>query len=208
MNTIAEHNRKIENLIRFGKIIEAKAGLARVSFSDELETDWLPYFVPFAGGVSVHRLPSENESCVVLSPSGLLEVGCIFCGLASNDFAAPSESPDETVVQFPDGAKVVYNHASSHLDISGIATATVTASGNTEINCPQNTINGATTVNGLLTCNQGMVVSGGTNSTATFTGNVHHIGTYTNEGELSSNGVILDTHVHLGDSGGTTGKPS
>ena len=46
----AELNRLIANIVRTGKIWEVQAGLVRVEFSPELQTDWLQYFVPFAGG--------------------------------------------------------------------------------------------------------------------------------------------------------------
>ena len=206
----AELNRLIANIVRTGKILEVQAGLVRVEFSPELQTDWLQYFVPFAGGVSVHRMPSKGESCVVLAPSGDLEAAMVLCGIASTDHPSPSSSADETVVQFPDGASVKYNHKASHLEIAGINTAVVNAGQSSEINCPQNTINGATTINGLLTCTQGMNISGGGAATAVFTGNVEHNGNYDNTGRISSNGVVLHTHTHGGvmAGGANTGKPS
>ena len=205
----AELNRLIANIVRTGKILEVQAGLVRVEFSPELQTDWLQYFVPFAGGVSVHRMPSVGESCMVLAPSGDLEAAMVLCGIASTDHPSPSNSADETVVQFPDGASVKYNHKASHLEIAGIQTAVVTAGQSTEINCPSNTvngkttINGATTINGPLTCTQGMNISGGSGATAVFTGNVEHKG-----GSMSSNGVVVDTHDHPDNHGGNTGKPN
>ena len=206
----AELNRLIANIVRTGKILEVQAGLVRVEFSKELQTDWLQYFVPFAGGVSVHRMPSVGESCVVLAPSGDLEAAMVLCGIASTAHPSPSQSKDETVVRFPDGASVKYNHVASHLEITGIKTAVVNAGQSTEINCPKNTINGPTTINGLLTCTQGMTISGGTGATATFTGNVQHIGKYDNTGSITSNGVDLHTHTHSGvmTGGSNTGKPS
>ena len=206
----AELNRLIANIVRTGKILEVQAGLVRVEFSPELQTDWLQYFVPFAGGVSVHRMPSKGESCMVLAPSGDLEAAMVLCGIASTDHPSPSNSADETVVQFPDGASVKYNHKASHLEIVGIKTAVVTAGQSTEINCPQNTIKGPTTINGLLTCTQGMNISGGGTATAVFTGNVQHTGQYDNTGCITSNGVELHTHTHGGvmAGGATTGKPS
>ena len=66
----AEDQRKTANLIKQGNIAESDpAGRVRVRIGNLL-TDWLPYFVPFAGGVSVHRPPSVGENCLVLSPSG------------------------------------------------------------------------------------------------------------------------------------------
>ena len=51
----AELSRMIANLIKQGVVAEvnASAGVVRVRHG-ELLTDWLGYFVPAAGGVSVH----------------------------------------------------------------------------------------------------------------------------------------------------------
>lgn len=67
MNT-AELSRLLANLIKQGTIAESDpaAGRVRVQHGG-LTTDWLPYFVPAAGGVSVHRPPSVGENCIVLT---------------------------------------------------------------------------------------------------------------------------------------------
>ena len=208
--SLAELNRKIENMVRHGVVEDVKPSLCTVRLSETLVTDWLQYQVPAAGGVSVHRMPSRGEACTVLSPSGNLEAGRVVFGFASNQYPEPSQAANETVVLFPDSARVVYDHAASHLDISGIATANITASGSTLIKCPDNTVDGNLNVTGLTTCSGGLAVSGGQGSTAVFTGDIDHNGTFKNTGRLESNGVILDTHTHGGvmAGGANTGKPS
>ncbi len=206
--SLAELNRKIENMVRHGVVEDVKPSLCTVRLSETLVTDWLQYQVPAAGGVSVHRMPSRGEACTVLSPSGNLEAGRVVFGFASLPFPEPSQAATETVVLFPDGARIVYDHAASHLDISGIATANVTASSSTLIKCPDNTVDGNLNVTGLTTCSGGLAVSGGQGSTAVITGDIDHIGKFKNTGSLESNTVVLDTHDHPGDSGGTTGKPN
>ena len=66
-----------------------------------------------------------------------------------------------------------------------------------------------TTSNGLLTYTAGMSGSGGDGDGGgtTIKGAITHEGTLTNTGKIESNGVVLDTHIHTGDSGGKTGKP-
>ena len=49
--------------------------------------------------------------------------------------------------------------------------------------------------------------SGGGGGGTTIKGEINHEGTLTNTGKIESNGVVLDTHIHTGDSGGKTGKP-
>ncbi len=208
--SLAELNRKIENMVRHGVVEDVKPSLCTVRLSETLVTDWLQYQVPAAGGVSVHRMPSRGEACTVLSPSGNLEAGRVVFGFASNQYPEPSQAANETVIKFPDGAVIIYDHAASHLDISGIATANITASGSTLISCPDNTVDGNLNVTGLTTCSGGLSVSGGQGSTAVFTGDIDHNGTFKNTGRLESNGVILDTHTHGGvmAGGANTGKPS
>ena len=67
----AQYHRMIANLIKQGNIVQTDPtqGLVRVQCG-EMTSDWLPYFVPAAGGVSVHRPPSVGENCIILSPSG------------------------------------------------------------------------------------------------------------------------------------------
>lgn len=200
----AEDQRKTANLIKQGNIAESDpAGCVRVRIG-ELLTDWLPYFVPFAGGVSVHRPPSVGENCLVLSPSGETAAGLVLCGLMSDQFPQPSNSADETVIRFPDGASIRYNHAAGSLDASGIKTITVQAAQSLLIDCPQSTFTGAVTVGGLLTYQAGMAGSNGAGGSTTINGNITHSG-----GTLSSNGVVLDTHTHQGvtPGGGNTGEP-
>ena len=208
--SLAELNRKIENMVRHGVVEDVKPSLCTVRLSETLVTDWLQYQVPASGGVSVHRMPSRGEACTVLSPSGNLEAGRVVFGFASNQYPEPSQAANETVVLFPDGARIVYDHAANHLDISGIATANVTASGSTQINCPNNTVQGNLNVTGLTTCSGGLAVSGGNGSTAVITGSIEHQGEFKNTGRMESNGVVVDTHTHGGvmAGGANTGKPS
>lgn len=204
--TSAELSRMIANLIKQGTVAETNpaAGRVRVQLG-ELVTDWLPYFVPAAGGVSVHRPPSSGENCIVLSPSGEPANGLVLCGLASTQHPQPAQSADTTVMRCPDGAVFEYNHASGSLKISGIQTAEIQAAASLKIDCPQSTITGKLTVQGLLTYQAGMAGSNSAGgAAATITGNITHT-----EGSLSSNGITLHSHTHSGVQlgGGNTGAP-
>lgn len=196
----AEHNRQIANLIKQGNIADTNPSECRVRVAfGGLLTDWLPYFVPFAGGVSVHRPPSVGENCIVLSPSGEIANGLVLCGLASTQFAAPSHSADETVIVFPDGAKANYNHASGSLNVSGMKKIV--------IDCPDSTFTGKVTVQGLFTYQAGMQGANGSGGTTQITGDFVHTGSLNNTGEISSNGIVLATHTHSETNGSETGAP-
>lgn len=209
MNT-AEILRVIENLIKRGviKSVDAAAGSVRVEIGN-LITDDLPYMVPAAGGVSVHRPPSIGESCIVLSPSGNTAAGIVLCGLASDAHPRPSESSGETVTKYPDGAIVKYNHGSGALDISGIKTGNIQAAQSLLIDCPQTTTTGAFTVQGLFTYKGGMSGANGAAGSTSIQGDFVHDGKLTNTGEITSNGVKLSAHKHTGvlAGGATTGEP-
>lgn len=108
--TMSNHHRIIANLIKQGTIAETDpAGLVRVQHG-ELISEWLPYFVPFAGGVSIHRPPSIGENCIILSPSGETANGLVLCGLVSTQYPQPAQTNDVTVIKYPDGAQTEYNH--------------------------------------------------------------------------------------------------
>lgn len=191
--TAAELSRLIENLIKQGTIAETDPARGRVRVRHGgLTTDWLPYFVPAAGGVSVHRPPSVGENCLLLSPSGEPANGVVLCGMASGRYPQPGSSADDTIVRFPDGALAQYNHASGHLDLSGVKTVTVQAAASLTIDCPANTVTGALTVQGPFTFLAGMSGSNSTGgSAAVIRGNITH-----EDGSLSSNGIVLHTHTH------------
>ena len=203
MNT-AEISRLIENLIKVGEVAQTDpaAGRVRVEIG-ALLTDWLPYCVPAAGGVSVHRPPSAGEICIVLSPSGDTAQGMVLCGIAGAAHPSPSQSGGETVTVYPDGAIVKYNHQSSALDISGITTGKIKAAQSLTIDCPQTTATGALTVEGLFTYAAGLSGAGGGAGTV-ISGSITHQG-----GSLTSNGVVVDSHTHSGvlSGGANTGEP-
>ncbi len=204
-------SRKIENLIKIGTVSQTDPVANRIRAQHGgLITDWLPYFVPAAGGVSIWRLPSIGEGCIILSPSGEPENGIIICGFSTSQHPAPSQNPDETIILMPDGAEFKYNHAKSHLQIKGIKTADITvkekATVHTKhltIDSPETDIKGKLTVAGLLTYQGGMAGSGGEGgAAAVIKGTIRQ-----ESGSIISNGVNLTTHTHQGDSGGTTGQP-
>ena len=204
---IAEISRRLENIIKRGEIaqVDPAAGLVRVAVG-ALRTDWLPYFVPAAGQVSVHRPPSVGEICIVLSPSGEPGGGMALCGLAGNAHPSPSASAGETVTIYPDGAIVKYNHDSGSLNISGIKTGFVQAANSLTFDTPQATFTQKLTVQGLLTYAAGLAGDGGGAGTV-IRGPINHVGTHTNTGSITSNGKVLHSHTHPGDSGGVTGPP-
>ena len=205
----AEISRRMANLIKKGEIAEVDAARALVRVRcGELLTDWLPYLVPAAGGVSIHRPPSVGEISLLIAPSGEPADAVVLCGYAGQVYVNPAQSQDVTVIKFPDGALFEYDHQKSHLNISGIQSATVQASGQVLLNTPKVICTGQLIVQGLLTYQAGLSGTGGTAGTV-IDGSFEHRGELINSGSISSNGVELSNHVHSGvQSGGDkTGVP-
>jgi len=210
---LVELSRLLENLIRIGVIhsVDHPARRCRVK-SGRLTSGWLRWMESRAGDTGTWNPPTVGEQCVVLSPSGVFENGIVIYGAPSDVIDTPSHDPARHVIRFPDGAVFRYDHAASHLDISGIKTLTVDAAEtmlfkageSVTFDAPLVRDTGRHTTDDLLTYGNGITGTGGSNGNA-ITGNFIHVG-----GELSSNGVVLDTHRHGGVLPGSanTGLPT
>ena len=189
-------SRLVENLIRVGTVLEVDHAQKRCRVkSGGLLTGWLPWFSPRTGITRDWDPPTLGEQCIILSPSGEVGGGMVLLGLYADAFDAPSTSPDEHVREYPDGARISYNHVTGALNAVGIQTALVQAATQVTFDCPQVTFTGKVNVEDLFTYANGMVGIGGANTAAMITGDV------------IADGISLVHHIHPGDSGGTTGQP-
>jgi len=171
--TLAELYRLLMNLIRFGTVIEVDLvqTVARVQ-TGELQTDWIRWGVARAGDAVDWWAPSVGEQVVLLAPGGALENAVIAFSLYS-DYALPPDNGKKTnVTRYPDGAKKSYDPANGLLSLLGMISGMVSMSDTLTINVGRLVINaGETVINGE-------VVQGG--------------------GKMSSNGIVVDSHVHGG----------
>ncbi|MBT9186357.1 phage baseplate assembly protein V [Pectobacterium punjabense] len=205
--TLTELQRLLRNLIRVGVVthVNTADALCRVQTGD-MTTNWLNWLTRRAGRSRDWWAPSIGEQVLILSIGGELDTAFVLPGIYSNDNPAPSASADALHISFPDGAVIEYEPATGALTVSGIKTAAVTASESITATAPQVTVHAST----RITLDTPEVVC--TNRLITGTlevqkggemrGNIQHSG-----GSLSSNGKVLHTHRHPGDSGGTTGAP-
>lgn len=118
---------------------------------------------------------------------------------------ARTEAQADAATRFSSHLDAMIRHITK-AELSGIKTASVTASDSVTATVPVVMVKASTRVtldtpevvctNRLITGTL-EVQKGGT-----MRGNIEHTG-----GELSSNGKVLHTHKHPGDSGGTTGGP-
>lgn len=188
----AELIRLLENILRVGVVIAVDEESWRVRVqSGELQTDWLRWNTTRAGAFSIWVPPSVGEQVWLGCIGGNPETAVIIGSLYSSDHPAPGSSLKEIVLTAPDGASFRYDAETSALDAQGMKTAHIKASASVTLETP------------LVECTDHLktrtfeLTEGGT-----MKGDVTH-----SDGSLSSNGKVLHTHKHPGDSGGTTGAP-
>lgn len=210
MNTLAniqQLSRALRNMIRTGIIVETdlEAGRCRVQ-TGGLHTNWLQWLTQRAGRSRTWWAPSIGEQVLILAVGGELDTAFVLPGIFSADNPAPSASADGWQVAFPDGAVIGYEPATSALTVSGVKTAEVTATESLTATVPVVLVKASTRITldtpevvctRKLTTSTLEVQNGGT-----LNGTITHSG-----GDLSSNGKVLHSHRHPGDSGGTTGAP-
>lgn len=207
--------RRIENILRVGTIAAVNHGAKRVRIATGgLLTDWLPWLAFRAGDVRRWSPPFVGEQCMVLAPGGDTARAVAMTGLYSDDFPAPSDSPDVERTEYPDGAVIEYDHAAHRLvatlpeggtaDITAPTSVTV-HSAYIELDALQTTATGNLTVEGLFTYEAGMVGTGGVGGTAaaTINGSVHV------SDDVTASGISLNSHTHGGvqPGGGNTAGP-
>lgn len=202
----AEMNRRLENLIRLGRIKTVTPSkpfhTVTVDLGD-IVTDELRVLNLRAGKDSTHDLPSIKEECVVFSPAGELALGIVVVGLNNENFPTPSQDPDIKLRLFEDGAVISYdtkNHSLQAILPAG-ATAILTASGGLTVNA-DTTINGKLFVNGDQTNVGNVQIDGSTAMTGNNTvggsqlvqGSSHSSGDFSTAGDVKAGEISLKFH--------------
>lgn len=201
---LADLARRVANMIRTGRVAEVDHAAARVRVqSGDILTEWLPWQTHRAGNTRTWNPPTIGEQVMILSPSGEPAAGMVIPALYCQDHQAPDTSPDTHVIEYPDGAIISYNHVTSALVASGIQTGMIQAAVSVTLDTPLTHCTGKLTVDDLLTYGNGIAGTGGANNNI-INGEFTHVG-----GELSSNGIVLHTHLHtdVQPGGGNTGTP-
>ena len=137
-------------VLRLGTIasIDLANGTCTVESGDIVTGD-IPWLAQRAGNVRCWSPPSIGEQCLLLAPEGDLAAALVIVGLYSDACPAPSASPDVSLVEYPDGAIIAYDHAAHSL------TATLPAGGTALIDAP-----GGVTVKGDVAITGDLSVSG------------------------------------------------
>lgn len=201
MNTLSslqDLSRQLRNLIRIGVVTEVDAAraLCRVE-TGGITTDWLNWLTPRAGRSRTWWAPSVGEQVLLLAIGGELDTAFVLPGIYSDENPAPSASADALHISFPDGAVIEYEPETGALTVSGIKTASVTASESVVVTVPVVTVKASKKITldtpevvctSKLTTGTLEVKQGGKMS-----GNIEHSG-----GIFKSNGVQVDDHDHGG----------
>lgn len=207
LSSIQELARALRNMIRPGVIVETdlNAGRCRVQ-TGGMYTDWLQWLTHRAGRSRTWWAPSIGEQVLILAVGGELDTAFVLPDIFSDDHPAPSASADAWHMAFPDGAVIEYEPETSALTVSGIKTADVTASESVTLTVPVVLVKAAERITldtPEVVCTQKLITGSlEVQKGGQMRGDITHTG-----GSLSSNGKVLHTHKHPGDSGGTTGAP-
>ena len=190
-HNLAEISRKVENMIRIGTIVDVNHTIRRCRVkSGKLTTDWLNWQAGRAGSTKIWNPPTIGEQVMILSPSGVIESGIVMPSIYSDVHDSPSSNQDEHITEYPDGARISYNHATGALIASGIKTGIVQASVSITLDTPHTEVTGSMNVEGLFSYQNGISGTGGGNGNI-ISGSLTQTG-----GTLSSNGIVLDAHDH------------
>lgn len=202
----AEMNRRLENVIRLGRIKTVTPSkpfhTVTVDLGD-IVTDELRVLNLRAGKDSTHDLPSIKEECVVFSPAGELALGIVVVGLNNENFPTPSQDPDIKLRLFEDGAVISYDTKNHSLQaiLPGGATAILTAPGGLTVNA-DTTINGKLFVNGDQTNVGNVQIDGSTAMTGNNTiggsqlvqGSSYSSGDFSTAGDVKAGDISLRFH--------------
>ncbi|HEM7785405.1 TPA: phage baseplate assembly protein V [Acinetobacter baumannii] len=205
----AETNRRVENLIRVGRIKTVTPSkpfhTVTVNLGD-IVTKELRLINLRAGKDSTHDLPSINEECMVFSPCGVLELGVVLVGLNNQDFPTPSQDPDIKLRMFEDGAVISYDTKNHSLQaiLPTNATAIVTAPGGLTVNA-DTTINGNVQINGSTAMTGNNTVGG----SQLVQGSSHSTGDFSTEADVKAGNISLKSHKTSGvkSGGDISGAP-
>jgi phage baseplate assembly protein V len=163
--------------------------------------DNLEHIEPY--GFSSEPIIAGNPEAFALFFDGDRSHGVVFC-VADRKYRITNMKSGEVAIFDDQGQKVYLKRDEILVETPKNLIATVggqtvvTSGGNCTITAPLTKIVGPLTVTGLITGQGGMTVSGG--GGAAVAGDMK-----VTSGDVTADGISLKSHVHTGDSGGTTG---
>ncbi|ODN55785.1 baseplate assembly protein [Acinetobacter sp. 51m] len=205
----AELHRRLENVIRFGtiKTIHPAKPFTTVTVTiGAITTGKLRFLTLRAGKTKTWDPPSVGEEVMVLSPSGVLEMGVAIAGFNNEENPSPSDDLNKTIRVFEDGCIFTYDVASHELTaiLPPGGKATLTADGGV-------TVNGDTTINGNVQVNGSVAMTGNNTvgGSQLVQGSSHSTGQFSTEADVTAGTISLKSHKTSGVKAGdeTSGDP-
>ncbi|EKU54454.1 phage-like baseplate assembly protein [Acinetobacter sp. WC-323] len=195
----ADINRRLENIVRFGKIktLNPSKPIPRVTVNlGDIETPEIRCLNIRSGDDITWDMPSENEECVVISPCG--EIGptsFVLYGFYNDNNPSPSDDLNQKIRMFADGCVIAYDISAHHLSaiLPSSGKATITADGGV-------TVNGDTTINGNLQINGSTAMTGNNTvgGSQLVQGSSHSTGNFSTEADVKAGEISLKTHRTTG----------
>ncbi len=202
---LASTNRRLENIIRLGTVVQANADTVDIQAGENLATG-VPFFVPAAGRVKHYRRPTKGEQCILinLGSGDNLSNAVSLMGLRSNLYPFPTLKENEVMTDYGGGMKEVYDldTGSMTCDYPGgmFLNADLTHVGNQEHTGNTNRtgdsiFTGNFISTGMFNHQGAFAVSGGTGGgAATFEG-----GMDITNGDVVVDGYSVKLHIHYDD---------
>lgn len=162
---------------------------ATIPALEDLETAWLPFATPFAGGNQFYALPDKGELvAMILDARG--ESGYVLGAIYNEADPTPVTNSEIWLHKFSNGTEISHNRTTGDVVVKTSGAVTVTA-GQAIVNAPTE-INGNTTINGTLHAS-GNITSG----------------TEVSAPSVKQGNVSLGSHVHTGVESGNkrSGQP-
>lgn len=154
--------RLIGDLAREGTVVsvDLAAGTCRVQLADDFTTGEIPWAAPRVGKTRVWSPPSEGEQVLVLAPEADTERGIVIGSLSSDAHPHPAND-GSTLIEFEDGARILYDPAAHMLDavLPPSGRARIVAKGGIRLEGDV-TIIGAVDVEGKVTASDDVVGGG------------------------------------------------
>lgn len=131
---LAELERRLNNLVRYGTVAEADYASARVRVkSGELLTGWLPWLTHRASNDRTWHAPEVGEQVLLISSCGDPAQAVVLPAIYQA--AHPAGGDRETVarIDFADGGFFEYDRESGAMTINVIGAAVITVGGKTTL---------------------------------------------------------------------------
>lgn len=158
---------------------------------EDLETAWLSFLTPNAGGNQFYCLPDVGELvALILDARG--EGGCVLGAIYNQQDPVPVMNGEMFMLKFKNGTTISHDRATGDVVIDAVGTVLVKSPSLITLDCPETKTMGNLLVEGSLTYMQGMTGNGGKGgTTAVINGALK-----TKGGDITADNISLKNHVH------------